>query len=395
MSLPLKYHWRNLFVRRTTTLLTVLVVAAVVSTLTWLLGFVFELRGAMAVASDPHKLVVLQRGAISETNSSISPDEYNRLSQLADVEVDPDSGTTLISPEMFWQTQLPRIRDKGASSANVAVRGVTPIAFKVHKTVHLVEGRMFSTGEPEVIVGKSAAKQFAGLETGASLSLGWGENRSYRVVGIFSADGGPLESEIWAYLPSLQSAYSRTSYSAANMRLKPDADIDAVIKQIEGSAIQLSAQREGDYWRAQSQSIVMYQRVCYVLVGMMGIAAVFSIANTMFAAVAGRSREVAMLRTIGYKRHHIMSGFVIEAVMLALIGGVAGCIACALWLEWIGHTKDMINNNSFTSLALEIHLTPTIVVVALGVVAIVGAAGALVPAGRAARMATVSALRDE
>lgn len=395
MALPLHYHWRHLFVRRTPTILTLLVVAAVVGTFAWVLGFYFALRGSLAMASDPHTLVVTQRGAISETNSSVSPEEFNRLAQLGGVATDAKSGQPLISPEMYWQTQLPRIRDGGKTRANVALRGVTERAFQVHPTVRITRGRVFSTGAPEIIVGESVAKQFAGVGLGERIRLGFGENREYEVVGLFSADRGPLESEIWAYLPSLQSAYQRNSYSSAIIRLTAGADAQALKEQITGPAIQLSAVTESEYWAAQAGNVRVYQIVCFVLIGMMALAAVFAVANTMFATVAGRTREIAMLRTIGYSGRQLLTGFVIESVLLTLIGGVVGCAGCLAYLTLVGGTKDMFGANSFTTLAFDIRLTPTIVLISLVGVGLIGALGAWFPARRAARMGVIAALRTE
>lgn len=394
MALPLSYHWRNLFVRKTTTLLTVLVIGAVVGTFAWVLGFALALYDSLAVASDPRKVIVLQRGATSETNSAISPEEFNRLTQLTDVERDPNSGRELISAEMFWQTQLPRVRDHGATRANVAVRGVTETAFLVHRNVKRL-GATFSSGAPEVIVGLNAAKQFSGLNIGDTLRLGFAENREFTVVGYFSAAGGPMESEIWAYLPLLQSAYSRTGYSAASLRLREGVDPAATIQQVAGAAIQLGAQTESGYWRSQSSMVLFYQAVCCVLIGMMTLAAMFSVANTMFATVAGRTREIAMLRTIGFSGGQVLRGFVVESVLLALLGGIAGCVACWAWLQFVGNTKDMFGANTFTAMAFEIHMTPLIVLISLAMVAVVGVLGAVFPARRAAQTQVIRALREE
>ncbi|MCG3127978.1 MAG: hypothetical protein CHACPFDD_02851 [Phycisphaerae bacterium] len=394
MALPLSYHWRNLFVRKATTALTVLVIAAVVGTFAWVIGFVAALNRALSVASDPRKIIVLQRGGTSETNSAISPEEFNRLTQLTDVERDPDTGRELISPEMFWQTQLPRVRDGGATRANVAVRGVTEMAFLVHRNVR-PQGATISTGLPEVIVGLSAAKQFSGLNIGDTLRLGFAENREFKVVGYFSADGGPMESEIWAYLPLLQSAYGRTGYSAASLRLREGADPAATIAQMAGAAIQLSGQTEGDYWRSQSSMVRIYQGVCYVLIGMMTLAAMFSIANTMFATVAGRTREIAMLRTIGFSGGQVLRGFMLESTLLALLGGALGCAACWAWLQFVGHTKDMFGTSTFTAMAFDIRMTPVIVLISLAMVAVVGVLGAVFPARRAAQTQVIRALREE
>jgi putative ABC transport system permease protein len=393
MALPLSYHWRNLLVRKTTTGLTVLVIAAVVGTLSWLLGFGAALRDSLTNASDPHKIVVLRRGSKSETESAIPIEDFNKLSQVADAARDPNTGEALVSPETVVQVALPRLRDAGKTSANVAVRGVTDKAFQVHRGVTLL-GPCFSTGGQEVIVGVKAAQQFAGLRAGDTVYLGSGNDRGYKVVGFFTANGGPFESEIWGYLPSLLSAYNRRMYSAAYVRLRDDADPRHALEQIEGPAIQLTALTEPAYWDSQASRIRVYMGIVGGLVVVMALAAVFSIANTMFSAVAGRVREIAMLRTIGFARGQILLGFVIEAVLLALLGGALGCAACSGWLALVGRTKDMYGSTSFTTLAFDIRLTPTIVFVALVVVAVVGAVGALFPAWRASRVQVVTALRE-
>ena len=393
MALPFSYHWRNLFVRKTTTLLTVLVIAAVVGVFAWMLGFEAALGGSLAQARDETKVLVLKRGSTAETNSAIAVDEYNKLNQLTDIARDPTTNDPLLSPEMMVQISRPRVRDGGKTWGNIALRGVTETAFKVHRNVKY-DGPKFPTGAQEVIVGQSAHKQFDGLNIGDTLDLGYSGNRSYTVVGYFSAEGGPAESEVWGYLPSLMNAYNRTMYSAACLRLKEGADAKKVIEQIEGPAIQLTAQTEAQYWQSQSANINTYLKITRALVVVMCLAAVFSIANTMFSMVAGRTQEIAMLRTIGFSRGHILTGFVLESVCLSLLGGIVGCLACTGWLQLVGNTKDMFGASTFTTLAFEIHLTSRTLVCALGSVVVVGVIGAWVPAMRAARVAVVTALRE-
>jgi ABC-type lipoprotein release transport system permease subunit len=393
MALPVSYHWRNLFVRKSTTMLTVLVISAVVAVFAWMLSLTSAMTRSLTVSSDPRKIIVLKRGATAESNSAIPVDDYNRLAQLTDVAKD-ENGEPLLSPEALVQVQLPRLNDGGKTLANVAVRGVTEKAFLVHRNVKLTTGQMFSKGGLDVIVGRAAAKQFGGVGLGETIDLGYSNNRAFRIVGYFSANGGPMESEIWGYLPTLMNAYNRSLYSSVNLRLRDGGDAKTAIDQIMGPAIQLNAQTEPQYWTEQGRLIRVYLSIAYVLVAIMCAAAIFSIANTMFSAVAGRTREIAMLRTIGFTGRHVLAGFLLEAVMLALIGGAIGCLACALWLRLVGRTKDMFGASTFTTLAFEIRILPQTVLIALAAVALVGLIGALVPASRAARIGVVSALRE-
>lgn len=393
MAMPISYHWRNLFVRKTTTVMTVLVITAVVGVFAYMIGFADALGHSLSVASDDNKLIVIKRGATAESNSALPIDDFNKLSQLSDVARDTETGQVLVSPEMLVQVSLPRVRDGGQTNANVAVRGVTMDAFKVHKNIR-VEGSVFSNAEREVIVGKAAAKQFGGLQIGDSVNLGFANDRPYKVVGYFDAEGGPMESEIWGYLPSLMNVYNRTMYSSANLRLADGADPAKVIEQIEGPAIQLAGQTETEYWYSQSRLMRIYLGIAYALVIIMSLAAIFSIANTMFSVVAGRGRELAMLRTIGFSGRQILVGLVIESVMLSLLGGLFGCLACWAWLSFVGNTKDMFGATTFTTMAFEIHMTWWQIFWALLLVCVVGAVGALVPAIRASRIQVVTALRE-
>jgi len=393
MAMPISYYWRSLFVRKATTLMTVLVITAVVAVFAYMMGFADALGRSLSVASDDGKLIVIKGGATAESNSAIPIDDFNKLSQLTDVARDPETGQVLVSPEMLVQVSLPRLRDGGQTNANVAVRGVTMDAFKVHTNVR-PEGALFSTAEREVIVGEAAAKQFGGLKIGDTLNLGFANDKTYKVVGYFTADGGPMESEIWGYLPSLMNSYNRTMYSSANLRLADGVDAAKVVEQIEGPAIQLTGQTETDYWYAQSRLMRVYLGIANALVVIMSIAAIFSVANTMFSVVAGRGRELAMLRTIGFSGRQILMGLVIESVMLSSIGGVLGCLGCWAWLSFVGNTKDMFGATTFTTMAFEIHMTPLQVFWALAMVCGVGVLGALVPAIRASRMQVVTALRE-
>lgn len=393
MALPISYHWRNLFVRKNTTILTVLVIAAVVGVFTWMIGFRGAVNQSLSVAGEERKIIVLKKGATAESNSAIPIDEYNKLGQLNSVEKNPATGQPRFSPEMIVQVSLPRLADGGKTFANVAVRGVTEDAFFVHSNVRVL-GTQFSVAEREVIVGVAASKQFGGLNIGDIINIGFGGDRGYKVVGYFSADGGPMESEIWGYLPSLMNAYNRTMYSSVSLRLTPDADPKEVIAQIEAPAIQLTGKTEKDYWKEQTKLTQIYLFVTGALVAVMSIAAVFAIANTMYAVVAGRTREIAMLRTIGFDGYTILRGLILESVMVSLMGGIIGCLGCAAWLEIAGNTKDMFGATTFTTMAFEIHMTPVIVVAAMIMVALLGVVGALMPGLRAARIQVLTALRE-
>ncbi len=393
MALPLTYNWKNLFVRKTTTVLTCLIIAIVVAVFSWLVGFAWALNNSLSFANDRAKIIALKLGATSETNSAINPEDYNKLAQLTGLAVD-NAGEPLKSPEMVVQVSLPRRADNGATFANVAVRGVTDTAFLVHQNVRIIEGRRFDQGQMEAIIGAQAAKQFGGLEIGSTLNLGYGGNRAFKIVGIFSANGAPIESEIWGPQTVLMSSYRRNAYSSVALRLRDAGDSKRAVTDIAGPAIEMTAFTEPDYWEAQTGNIKIYMYIVGGLVGIMSLAAIFAIANTMFAAVAGRTREIAMLRTIGFSGGQVLTSFVIEAVFIALIGGALGLAACAIYLAIAGGTKDMFGANTFTTMGFEIKMTPLTAVLGLAMVATVGALGAIFPAWRASKLQIIQALRN-
>ncbi len=393
MALPIKYHWRNLFVRKTTTILTILVIAAVVGVFAWMLGFRMAINSSLDVAGDTEKIIVLKPGATAESNSALTTDDHQKLSQVTDAVQNEATGQAILSAEMIVQVSLPRLADGGKTFANVAVRGVTEEGFSVHRNVKVL-GKRFSLAEREVIVGLTASKQFGGLKIGDTIDLGFAGDRGYKVVGYFSADGGPFESEIWGYRPSLMNAYNRTMFSSVSFRLKPGTDPQSVIDHIDSAAISLSAKTEKDYWAEQTELMGVYLMITGFLVVVMSLAAIFAIANTMYSVVAGRIREIAMLRTIGFTGPSIVLGFMIESVLLSLMGGIIGCLGCAAWLSLVGNTKDMFGKTTFTTMAFEIHLTPAIIAGSIGLVVVLGTLGALFPGIRAARTEILTALRE-
>jgi len=394
LALPVVYNYRHLLAHHATSTMTVLVIAAVVGLFSWLLCFSDALENSLSVAADETKIIVLKRGATSESNSAISITDFHKLDQLTGVKRNAKTNQALISPDIMVQSYLPRLRDGGKTNGNVAVRGVTDAAFAVHTNVRIVQGRRFATGTPEVIVGLQASKQFGGLKIGDMVNLGSGKRRLFEVVGYFSADSGPMESEIWGHLPAVMSASNRQMYSSVFLRVDDGVDPKEINERIGGPAIQLEGKTEADYWRFQSLGIRGYLFVASLLAAVMGLAAVLSIANTMYASVAGRTQEVAMLRTIGYPRRAILASFLVESSLLSLAGGVLGCLGCMVWLATMGNTKDMFGFFTFTTLAFEIVLTPAAALTALISVTIVGTCGALFPAWRAARTPVVSALRE-
>ncbi len=388
MALPLVYSWRNLLARKTSTALTLLVVAVIVFVLGVLLSFAAGIRAALGHSGSPANVLVLTPGATAESTSLIFPEEVNRLIQTPGV-LRNAAGQPLISPALCVQTNLVR-RDASASTANVAVRGVDDIAREVHREVRIVEGRWFSQGAPEVIVGRGASRRFVGLEPGRVLRLGRSGARDYTIVGVFEAGGSALESELWAPRTMLADSYGRRFVSSVLIALESPQAVPAALDYIKGPAVRLEARRETDYYVELSRTTRELVRLTTALVGIMAIGAAFAVANTMYAAVDRRRREFAMLRTLGFPRGAILGALLIESLLLCL----AACLLGLLAARFVsGRRADFFSDTTYTVLTYEAVLTPQVMLAAALLASLVAVAGAVAPALRAARLSVVEALR--
>ncbi len=388
MALPLSYNWRNLFVRKLSTTLTFVVVTVVVCVLSVLLSFAAGMRASLAASGSPRNLIVLKPGATAESTSFITPEEAARLVQTPGIDRDA-AGRLLISHELCVQTSIPRRGPKG-TMANVGVRGVDEIAFEIHSELRLVAGRRFQPGLLEVVVGKAAQERYTGLDVGGEVVIGRLGNRPFTVVGVFDAGGSAIESEIWAPRTAVADSYNRRFTTSALLRLANAEAIQPAIDYIRSPAVNLDAKRETAYYAelaAKTREIVF---LTTILVGIMAIGAMFAVANTMYAAVDSRRREIAMLRTIGFPRQSIMAAFVVESLLICTTACVFGL---AMSMLASGSRQDYLSDTTWTVMAFELKVTPGILATALALATFVGAFGALFPAMRAARVPVIEALR--
>lgn len=391
--LPLTYNLRNLRVRRLGTAATVLGVALVVSVFCYLLCLADGLGRALALSGDAHNLVVLAEHATAESNSAVFHPDVQRLATVPGLDCD-EAGRPLVSAEYVVHTDVLRRRRPRAAPAGIVVRGVElEVATRVRPDVRLVEGRWFAPGSAELVVGRCAQRQFAGLEIGSRLACG---DREFRIVGVFVAGGNARESELWGHASNVADACRRTAYSAAVVRLRsPDAAIVAAARErIRSACVGLRAVPEPEYYGSQAQSAGLLRRSALALVALMSVAAVLAATNTMLSSVAGRTRELGMLRALGFSPATVCAGIVLESLAVALLGGVLGCTACALLITLAGRTHDFVGTlSTYTSVAFTIHLRAPNVLASLGVAAAVGLLGGLWPARAAVRVPVVAALR--
>jgi putative ABC transport system permease protein len=382
------YNWRNLRVRKLSTSLTFAIVAVVVAVLAVLLSFSEGIRASMKATGSPGNVIVLQNGATAESTSIITPEEAARVMQTPGVATGPD-GERLVSHELCVQTSIPR-RDGPGNPANVAVRGVDPAAFAVHDEVRIVEGRAFSPGAYEVIVGKAARERYRGLAIGGRIVLGRVTDKTFEIVGEFEADGGPLECEVWGPRGSIGDVYLRHFTSSAVLRLADASESPAAIAYIRGPTVRMNAKTEEEYYADLSTKTTEILVLTTILVGIMAVGAVFAVATTMYTSVDSRRREIAMLRTLGFSRRSILAAFVSESLLICLLACVVGLAAS---LAMSGSRQDFLSDRTWTVIAYELRMTPGIIAAAFGLAVVVGIGGAAAPAVRAARTRVIEALR--
>jgi putative ABC transport system permease protein len=294
------------------------------------------------------------------------------------------------SAELFVIVDLPK-RSTG-TDANVPLRGVEEAAFVVREDLSIVEGRTFTPGRNEVIVGSGAALEFAGLDVGNTLR--WGDN-DWTVVGRFDAGGTVADSELWCDIGVLAPAYRRgSSAQAVYARLESPEAFGALQEALESDPrLDVSVQTEKAYYAGQSQALANFISIAGNLIALlMGIGAAFGALNTMYTAVSARAREIATLRALGFRGGPVVLSVLGESLALALLGGAVGGVLA--YLAFDGFHAATLNFQSFSQVAFAFRVTPGLVVGGMLYALVIGLVGGLLPAIRAARLPVATALRE-
>ena len=368
-------------------LATVVGVAGVVAVFVAVLSMAEGFHRTLATAGLPNNALVLRAGSDAEMLSVLFR-EATRIIPEAPGVARGASGP-LASAELFVVVDVPK-RSTG-TIANVPLRGVQPAAFAVRGNVQLVAGRMFEWGKNEIIVGRGAAAQFAGLEIGARPR--WGEG-TWEIVGIFAAAGTLWESELWCDVAVLQPAYHRGSTVQAVLARLESADAFPAFKDalMADPRLDVRVLRQNEHYEQQSRALVAIIRGLGVLVAaLMGVGAVFGALNTMYSAVAVRTREIAMLRALGFGAGPVVASVLAESLLLSLVGGAVGAVAA--WAVFDGFRASTLNWQSISQVAFAFDVTPALLVEATLFALLMGLVGGLFPALRAARQPVATALR--
>ena len=379
---------RSIRERLSSSIVAMIGICGVVVVFIGVLSIAEGLKKAMADTGDPQTVIVMRSGSDTEMTSGLDGDSARIIQDAAGIM--KGKRGPVASAELFVIVNHPR--KTTGTDANVPLRGVSAAALEVRPEVKIVEGRMFEQGRNEIIAGRAAAGQFANLSVGSNVR--WGEN-TWQVVGIFEAEGNISESEIWCDAKVLQPAYRRgNSYQSVYARLdSPDSFQSFKDTLTSDPRLNVTVVRVPDYYSGQSQVLrTVISTIGMAIAGLMGIGAIFAAVNTMYMAVASRTREIATLRALGFGNVAVVFSVLAEAVFLSLIGGAVG--AAIAWIAFDGFQAATMNWQSFSQVAFAFAVTPALLGKALTYAVGMGLLGGLFPAWRAARLPVVTALRQ-
>ncbi|HMJ65813.1 MAG TPA: ABC transporter permease [Candidatus Binatia bacterium] len=363
-------------------------ISGVVAVFVGVLSIAEGFRAAMRVSGADDVAVVLRSSADNEMTSGLSREETRLIADAPGIARTADG--PLASAELFVIINLPK-RSTG-SDANVPFRGVGQASMKVRGDVRITEGRSFDSGRNEVIVGAGAARAFSGLEVGRKIRIGQTE---WDVVGTFVGGGGAAESEIWTDAAVLQPAYHRgDSFQSVYAKLVSVSAFQQFKDSLTTNPqLKVKALRQSEFLSEQSSMLTTFiEKIGVFIAAMMALGALFGALNTMYSAVAARTREIATLRALGFGSTPVILSVMFESLTLALIGGVAG--AAAAYFAFDGFKAATINWQTFSQIAFAFSVTPQLLANAIILTVVLGLLGGLFPAIRAARLPIAAALRE-
>jgi putative ABC transport system permease protein len=386
MSVPVSYIARNLWTRRVTTLLTAGGLALVVFVFATVLMLDAGLKRTLVNTGEYDNVIAIRKGSETEVQSWVYRDQAAVIETHPGVALGPD-GSRIASREMVVLISLTRSgKDK---PSNVVIRGTSDSGLLLRPQVKLEAGRMFRPGSSEIVVGSGIAGSYTGTRIGDRLNFA---QRDWEIVGIIDAGGSGFDSEIWGNVEQLMQAFRRTAYSSMVVRLedsggferfRADIDIDPRLAQ--------EVKRERVFYSDQSRALSTFINILgLTLTTIFSIGATIGAMITMYAAVANRVKEIGTLRALGFKRREVLLAFLMESMLVALIGGLAGLAGASL-MQFASFSTT--NFQTFADLTFGFMLTPGIALKTLLFALAMGVVGGFLPALRAARLNIVDALR--
>jgi putative ABC transport system permease protein len=388
MAIPLTYNLRSLRVRWTSTVVAVLGIAGTVGVFVAMLSLARGFEATLVASGSPRNAIVRRAGATSEMDSVILIDQVRVIEDAPNVE--RGSAGPLVSPEVVVIAAFP-LKSTG-TDANVQVRGVSPKVLEVRSSVKIVAGRFFQPGMNELVMGRNVAGSYAGFELGRTVRFGGG---TWTVVGVFDAGGSAFDSELWCDANVLNQAYQRprNPFQSVTVRLTSPEALTAFKDALTSDPrVTVQVDREIDYYEKQSRLLTKLIVVLgSIVAAVMGIGAVFGALNTMYSAVVERSREIATMRALGFGTGSVVMSFLLEALCIAFVGGLLGCVAV---LPLNDLTTGAMNWQTFSHLAFAFRVTPVLLGWGLIFALLMGLVGGVPPALRAARQRISVALRE-
>lgn len=337
--------------------------------------------------SSPNNLVIVMRAfAVSEMNGWFAKGEVDTLSQASGI-VNNGKGLA-ISPELFVTVQA--LKKPYMAESNLPLRGVTEKAFEVRQNIKMIEGRMFTLGSKEIIVGVGARDQYVDLDIGSIQK--WGVDE-WKVVGVFEADGGVPESEAWGDVKVLQSAFDREGiYQTVRVLLDSPSSYEFFDTWVSTNpALTARVTTEYDFYSEQSEFFTRFvSTVGGFIVFLIALGTLFGAINTMYTMVSNRQKELSTLRALGFSDGVVLSGIVIESVIIGLAGGVLGVLIAYLLVD--GYKFSTLNFQSFTQVAFSFAVTLEVAIYSILLAASIGFLGGLIPGYMIIRKSVVKGL---
>lgn len=388
MAIPIIYNIRSVRARWTSAIVAVLGIAGTVGVFVAMLSLAKGFQATLVSSGSPDNALIVRAGATSEMTSGVPLDSVKIIQDAPGIARGADG--PLVTPEAVLMAPIPLIST--GTQANVELRGVSANVLEIRKQVKVVEGRMFKGGMAEVVVGKNATKTYSGLTLGNTITLG---TQRWQVVGIFDAGGSSFDSEVWGDAHLLSQAYGRpeNNFQSVTAHLTSPAALSQLKDAVTTDPrLSVDVIREINYYAKQSTALTTLITVLGSFVAtIMAIGAVFGALNTMYSAVADRGKEIATMRALGFGGPSVVFSFLIEALLISFVGGVLGCLAV---LRLNGLTTSTINFQTFSNIAFAFKITPLLLVGGVVFALVMGVAGGLFPAIRAARLPVATALRE-
>ena len=387
MAIPLKYNIRNMIQRKGLTIMTGLGIALTVMTAVFLMMLLAGMQNAFVTSGDPLNVLVMRKGSTSELAGGFTKDKLPILKELPGIARD-SHGEPFVSGEWVVIVNLPR--NDGTGETNVNLRGMGPAGFELRPKVKLVSGQWFNPGQHELVVSKSLHKRFAHTGVGDALDFGKGP---WKVTGIFDGAGTSADSEMWGDVNQVADQFNRqNAIGSAYLHATDAVAADALKHRVaDDQRLELEGMLETEYYDKQTSSGGPIRFMGYVVGFTMAIGSIFAAANTMYASVAYRSREIATLRVIGFQRGSILASFVFESILLALFGAAVGIV---LMLPFNGMSTATSNQVTFSEVEFSMRITLQVVGWAVAFAVAMGLIGGVAPAWGAARKEILAALRD-